>query len=281
MRISLLLLLLTAACVRGQIYVVSSNNASAPLGVTNRNTATVNGRRIEKIFSTHDFDVTNDTITLKRTNVALKAFGFISTNTITLVGTNLFAANSYLIVSNAGTAAVNAMYTNAGVYQTLLRFNNTNGLYFITFNQTNSSPSYQGNPILWTSEVHSTPLRTVYYSQGFPYNFINQTYFPPAGTTYQMNWAYNGIDVTLATNPPPVIFFYTGAYVPQVTLGVDNANNLTIMNGGGFSGSLIVATNYVPANWAPVPGAVKLVPSNNWYWAVGDGFTNQVFQFRP
>ena len=221
---SFLLLTLTA---ESQSYIIVTNNPQAVIGVMNRNTVTANGQPIIPKFSSKDFSVMSNTVSLLRTNVSLKGYLITTTNGLLIVSTALASSSSYLVVSNAGTAATIGKYTNAGFTGGFLQFNNTNGLYVVIFNQTNSPTKYQGNPMLLTSSTHSTPNRLMYYSSGFPFDYVNQTQFPAAGTPFAMSGTYNGNDVVLAANPTPTLFLFTGVVVPTNLISVDTNLNLT------------------------------------------------------
>jgi hypothetical protein len=52
--------------------------------------------------------------------------------------------------------------------------------------------------------------------------------------------------------------------------------NLNLLNG-----YIVGSTNYVPANWTPIAGQVKFLPSNNWLFAVSISKTNPLFQINP
>lgn len=226
----ILVIIFAALASQAQTLQMITNNPAADIGVTNRNTVTANGKPITPKFSTRDFTVSSNLVSINRTNVSLKGYQITSTNGLLLLSTALASSSSFLIVSNAGTAAAIGMYTNFGFTGGFLQFNHTNGLYVVIFNQTNSPSKYQGNPMLLTSSTHPTPNRLMYYSLSFPWDYVNQTQFPPAGTPFAMGGIYNGIGSVIATNPVPTIFLYTGVTVPTNMLTVD-ANNDLLLNG--------------------------------------------------
>lgn len=224
-KIIFLAVLTALAPARAQYFTFGTNAAQAVHTVTNGGYAApielLNGQPLQPQFSTSDFATSNGAVWVKRTNVAARVLTLVASNSVTILCASNLTTASYLVASNAGTAAANGMYTNFGFTGGFLQFNHTNGLYVATFNQNNSPFVYQANPMIFTSAAHATPSRLMYWSSGFPYDYLNQTAFPAAGSAFQMTGVYNGVDVSVATNPAPTIFIFPGTAIPAGVLTVD------------------------------------------------------------
>ncbi|MFO1488914.1 MAG: hypothetical protein U1F65_10590 [Verrucomicrobiota bacterium] len=135
-----------------------------------------------------------------------------------------------------------------------------------------------------TNLGYGVPLRfTAGWTSNGLQRFNTMTWFPRAANTngetrltLYDNWDNEKVTPDFRnydfSNAVPRVEFITGA---SGRGGMEVYGNLTA------KGGVLMATNYVPANFVPVPGMVKFQPSNNWMYAITANSTNAVFQFQP
>jgi hypothetical protein len=98
-------------------------------------------------------------------------------------------------------------------------------------------------------------------------NQIQDNYYFLGSATNITGWT-----ASIALMPDNILFTATGnSYIWGTRY--DGIN--------GISDGPVMLTNYVASNFTPIAGDVKMIPSNNWMYAVTFVSTNAAFQIQP
>ena len=208
----------------------------------------------------------------------------IGTNSIS-IGTNL-TASSYILDVNSGSALGAA---GAGL---VARFTAGASSDLIISNDTSIARLYLGHAGLSGGAAAFVVEKLSSAADGYwgenadagGYFFRGQGAFSFGGSTPAINIpsaGSGGGNIVCTTN-----ISLLGSEQISGTLKITNA--VSVLANGSVSALyvastnfLLMQTNYNNANWAPIPGQMKIICSNNWMFGVSDHSTNALFLIQP
>ena len=208
----------------------------------------------------------------------------IGTNSIS-IGTNL-TASSYILDVNSGSALGAA---GAGL---VARFTAGASSDLIISNDTTIARLYMGHAGLSGGAAAFVVEKLSGAADGYwgenadagGYFFRGQGGFSFGGSNPAINIpsaGSGGGNIICTTN-----ISLLGSEQISGTLKITNA--VSVLANGSVSALyvastnfLLMQTNYNNANWAPIPGQMKIICSNNWMFGVSDHSTNALFLIQP